>query len=107
VHAARAGGIAAVEALEQSGQGGARDPGPLVGHRNPRLLAEVGDLHHDLTANGRVLHGVAEEIVEDLADAITVPGSWEWSSGEVQAHGASGVRRLGSRDAGLDQLKQM
>src|SRR4029078_1810430 len=70
--AAEARPVDLVEPLEDQCLGRARDPGPVIGHGHDdiRLRRLRGD--HDLATIRAELHGVVEEVDDDLPETILV-----------------------------------
>src|SRR5438876_11067130 len=57
-----------LEAAEQPAEILRREAGALVGDADHRVAALMGDGHRDLAADRRVFDGVADEVVDRLAD---------------------------------------
>src|SRR3954470_5280145 len=61
-----------VEPLEDPGLGGARDAHPVVGHGHDDIGCRGPGGHDDLAALHAELHGVVEEVDDDLPEAVLV-----------------------------------
>src|SRR5215472_911458 len=68
----RIGAVETREAIEDPFSVASRDAWAGVGDLDLDLVAVVHDLDRDLTAIGSGVPGVAEEVVEDLPDALRV-----------------------------------
>src|SRR6478672_4668540 len=67
-----AGAVGLVEALEDAGPVGLRDPDPVVAYGDGDDVTLAPDADHDLAALWAELHGVVDEVHEHLAQAVLV-----------------------------------
>ena len=76
-----------VEPFEDARLGGLRDADPMVGHRHDDVRRRRADRDVDLAAVRAELHGVVEQVDEDLAEAVAVAADRRDRLGDIDAEG--------------------
>lgn len=85
-------GAAADEPLEHPLQLGGRQARAVIDHRYRRLAVVGGHSHLDVAAVGRVLHGVVEQVRQNLVDAAPVGPHPHRTGHRVDGDGAARIR---------------
>jgi hypothetical protein len=88
------GGVGLAEAVKDVGQEGGVDAFASVGDADDDAAIGAGDVNADGAAGGRELDGVAEQVPDDLLEAVGIAGD---SAGYLNGARLKGICLLRSR----------